>query len=189
MIDELLEQFHRARLLPDACKLELSDALKGMMIAKGNLVVAQRGIYDQMFFIVAGLLRGSYIIHEKEYTTRFFTEGQTVFISPHDWTNERLEAVEDTVLYALDYKEMARLGLSYPEFLLLIHDYLQKDIAYETQRHIAFRSLNAYGRWLWFLGNHSRLMNRLSPRQIASYLGFSLRTFYQSKKSATSITV
>ena len=157
-------------------------------LAKGNFVAELGTICDEMYFIVDGLLRGSYIIHEKEYTTRFYTEGQTIFMSPHDWSNESLEALEETVLYTLEYKTMARLGLRYPEFLLLINEYLQKDITYETQRHIAFRSLDASGRWLWFLGYHSALKDRLTPLQIASYLGFAMRTLQQAKKTARECT-
>ena len=188
MIDELFQQFGRGHLLPNNCKDALSNALKKTTIAKRNFLVTDGAICDRIYFVVTGLVRGCLFLHEKEHTTRFYSEGQTIFMAPHDWSNEALEALEETVMYSLDYKTMLRIGLTYPEFLVLVHDYLQREVAYETHQYIAFRTLNPAGRWLWFLHNHSAIINRLTPRQIASYLGFALRTYYEARKSAREST-
>lgn len=188
MIGELLQRLERRYKLSDRCKTHLSLTLKSVAVAKGDWLVKQGDIRPNIYFVTKGLLRGYFFIGREEFTSRFYAAGQTCFLPQWERTTEGLEAVEDTTVYTLDYETLAQLGTRYPELLLVMNDDLLRDHEYLTHKQAALQSLNAYGKWMWFLGNHSNLTERLSMQQIAAFLGVTPRSILRAKQSARGLT-
>jgi CRP-like cAMP-binding protein len=188
MMDDLIRRFERRHVLSDRCKTQLSVTLKSLPVAQGSLLVKQGDVSPHICFVTQGLLRGYFFIGREEFTSRYYAVGQTCFLPRWDRALEGLEAVDDTIVYRLDYDTMEQLGTRYPELLLVLNDDLQQEHDYLTQKQAALQSLNAYGKWMWFLGNHPKLMDRLTMPQIAAFLGVTPRSILRAKQSARGLT-
>ena len=89
---------------------------------------------------------------------------------------EAIEALEDSVVHYISYKDLMELYEQYLEFnvvgrVLTTHYYMLSE-----ERNFIMRKENAETRYHYFMDNYADLFQRIPLLHIASYLGVSAET-------------
>jgi len=134
-------------------------------------------ISKDLYFVVDGLLR-AYILDEKghEYNKNFFIEntfaGSMVSLLTKEPSCFEIEALEDSMVIAIDYEKFRALLLKAEDLKLFQIYYLEQNWLIEKEsREIALVQQNADERYKTFLKKYPNLENRVPQYLIASHLG------------------
>jgi len=139
--------------------------MKEISVKKGEILQKKGVLNSKVFVVKEGLLR-SYSIDKKgkEHIFIFAPEGWTVAdnIAPDVPTELYVDALEDSLVYVIDPKEPA--GAPNPETLIKRVFVLQK-------RVLMLMSATAIERYEHFIQPYPDILQRVSQKMIASYLG------------------
>jgi len=134
-------------------------------------------ISEDLYFVVDGLLR-AYILDEEghEYNKNFFIEntfaGSMVSLLTKEPSYFEIEALEDSMVIAIDYEKFRALLLEAEDLKLFQIYYLEQNWLIEKEsREIALVQQNADERYRTFLEKYPNLENRIPQYLIASHLG------------------
>lgn len=155
---------------------------------KGELLNKSGEVCNKMFFIKKGMIRGYHIIEGKEITTWLSTDGELVTSITGFFKNEKasehIQAVEDTWVEYLDYKDLQiALGL-YPEMNTIFTTLLIEYYIHAENRTLMSRIPSAKGRFDFFLEKGNKfLLNRSPHKYLASILNMRPETFSRILKA------
>lgn len=146
-------------------------------LKKKTLLLKPGDIPSSFAFVHSGLLRAyTSDSNGSEYNKIFFAEnsfpGAMVALLTASASRFALEALEDSFLLQIDYKQYRRL-LNSCEDLKWFHIlYIEKHwIVEKEQREIALVQNSASERYLDFKAKHANLLDRIPQFHIASHLG------------------
>jgi len=159
----------------------------------GDFILKEGQVCIRACLILKGLTRSFYINEEQDITSRFMEEGLiiTSWSSYYEQKpgNEFIEAVEDTSLACVDYKDIQQLYIDFPEFNVIGRRQTEYAFYLSEQRTQMLRKHSAEEKYKFFLEKHATLMQRVPLKHIATYLGMSeetlsrVRSRFHKKKS------
>ncbi len=152
----------------------LSKTLKYRKLLKKEYLLKAGHVSRSACFIQHGLLRAFYIKNDKDISSWFMKEGD-VSLSIESFYDqkvsyENIQALEDCVIYLLDYKELEHIYHEFPEFNFIGRVLTIKYHKLWAQQLYSLRMQSADERYQWLLTNHSELLLRVPAKYIASYL-------------------
>jgi CRP/FNR family transcriptional regulator, anaerobic regulatory protein len=146
----------------------------------GAFILKEGQICNKACMVIKGLARSYYINQGKDITSRFMDEGFiiTSWISYYTQKpgNEYIEALEDTTVACVAYKDIQKLYIDFPEFNIIGRRQVEYAFYLAEQRTQMLRKHTAEEKYKFFFDNHQTLLQRAPLKQIASYLGMSEET-------------
>ncbi len=146
-------------------------------VKKGHILCHFGDVATTLMFVVSGLLR-AYILDEEghEYNKNFFIEnsfaGSMVSLLTKEPSYFEIEALEDSIIIAIDYDKFRALLLEVDDLKLFQIYYLEKNWLIEKEsREVALVQKNANARYQDFLEKYPTLEDRVPQYLIASHLG------------------
>lgn len=152
----------------------LSQHLKCRELSKKDFLLRAGHISQSVCFIQQGLLRAFYAHGDKDVTSWFMKEGDVTFSieSFYDQVEsyENIQALEDSIIYYINHKELEYIYKTFPEFNLIGRILTIKYHKLWVKQLYSIRMQSACDRYKWLLENHPDLLRRVPAKYIASYL-------------------
>jgi len=168
--------------------LNLTDALREALLSKiyiqkvkkGDVIVSEGKVCNQLFFIRKGFLRGYHCENGKEITTWFgfendFATSTYSFISRKTGL-ENIEAVEDSTLYVISHRDLTEIYQNFPEFNYVGRLLTERYYVDLMERTLLLQYQSAGENYRQFVETHPHILMRACLGHIASYLGISQET-------------
>ena len=174
-------------IIPLSVELQqhLSIILKQKEYKKKSLLLQAGQISKNIFFIEKGLTRCFYLKETTEVCSWFMKEGD-VIISVESFfkqlpSYESVQALEDTLVYYIDYEELQYIYRNFLEFNFIARVLTEKYYTLAEQRLFSLRMQKASERYQHILKNFPELIQRVPSTYLASYLGITLETLSRIK--------
>lgn len=158
-------------------------------VKKGELLLAEGKICRHLYFLEHGLLR-FFIWRDGQDISKFFTEAPYTFTSQQSFlqaqpAKENIEVLEDSVLWVMTH-EQAHSLLARPAWSTFIRKLVQEVQQYTEEILEALQTQTAESRYAALLAQHDPLLQRLSLRHLASYLGIAPQSLSRIRKKMAS---
>ena len=177
------EKFYREIMQVDDSSLvralaEMSDIL---YLEKGELFIHQGDKQEDFLFLVSGVFRGFYLdMNGKEITDCFGVKPGTPAMSAsisNTVSPISIEAATECVLVRVPGWKLLPLMESNALLLKIYNEILQAAIQIHWELKLVVSQRTALERYQWFLKKYPGLIDRISNKHIATYLGMSPVTF------------
>ncbi|MBY0425494.1 MAG: cyclic nucleotide-binding domain-containing protein [Cytophagales bacterium] len=183
----ILRQHIIQRLGNDIDNLELVlSTFKPITLKRNEQLLIQGDVCHYVYFIASGCLQVYVHDNEMNETTRdIVTEdnwcSELISFGSGQPASENIRAVEPSHLLAIDRKGFQEMMETVPQFDKVYKQILEASYANSVYRINTFVSLSALDRIKWLMHHRPTLMNRLSSKLIASYLGINKDVFSRLK--------
>ena len=161
-----------------SCSQEVQFSKKRIILRSGN-------IPKYLFFLVNGVIRGFFFDREgKDITDCLFSSfGSAIWpsMSLDDAARIDLEALTDCTVIRLPVSEIQKL-LQYPEVLIIYNRLLEHSLLYHWEIKTMMYQYNAQERYEWFLKKYPGVIDLISHKYIASFLGMNPVTLSRLRK-------
>ncbi|MEM6321637.1 MAG: Crp/Fnr family transcriptional regulator [Bacteroidota bacterium] len=139
------------------------------------------------FMVLKGLIRGYITNYQgKEITTFLFREYHALAayepLILGEPSRQVFECLEATEVLELDYEELDKLAKSNPRIKQAVDAIIMEHLSVALRRNESFILKSPEQRYLAFLENHGDMLQRVSQKHIASYLGITAVSFSRLKK-------
>lgn len=148
-----------------------------LTVKKNDYLCRSNELQTGFYFVGSGLFR-LFIIDEKgdEYNKNFFKEntltGSVVALLKNEPSSFEIQALEDSVVLHIDFKEYRKLLLVKEDLKLFHIFYLEKNwVIIKDYREVSIVQQDAQDRYEEFLEEQPELSKRLTQYHIASHLG------------------
>ena len=180
--------FQAIQVLPPD-ELEILDSfITTRKLKKGNLLLTENQVCNEIFFIKKGILRSFFFNHQgDEITNCFAFEGEFMasfssFIT-QNIAEENIQALADTELQVLSRESLEKLytlGIHWQELGRKL-----TEIEYVTlqKRMISFQKLSGTERYEELYHNHKKYIQLIPLQYLASYLGVTPRHLSRIRKA------
>lgn len=174
-MESLIRLLNSLHPMSEGLKAHLSETLKLRNVPRGQYILRAGHICRHIYFISKGLLRCFYIKGETEICSWFMKEGD-VIISIESFyqqkeSYESIQALDESVLYYIEYSELNFIYKNYPEFNYIGRILTEKYYMLWAQQLYGLRMQQAAERYKWLMENHPELILRVPSKHLASYLG------------------
>ena len=180
MIDKLLERLMAMHKMGEPLIERIKEVTRFSTYPKKTYLLRDGQVCDKACMVVSGLARAYYINEDKDITSRFMDEGFiiTSWISYYHQQpgDEFIEALEETTLACISYNDIQQLYKDYPEFNIVGRKQTEYSLYTSELRTRMLRKHTAEEKYAFFLEQHPDLMNRVSLKYIATYLGMNEET-------------
>jgi len=180
MIDKLLDRLNSLYKMSEPLAERVSELARITEHEAGSFILKEGQTCNDASLVVNGLVRSYYINEDKDITSRFMDEGfiVTSWISYYTRQpgNEFIETIEDTTLVSLSYNNIQLLYKEFPEFNIVGRRQVEYAFFLSEQRTQLLRKHTAEEKYKFFLDNHPTLLQRVSLKHIATYLGMNEET-------------
>lgn len=154
--------------------------LKKTELTKGEYLVNQGSVCRNLYFLERGCIRGFYLLEEKEITYWFAFENDFL-TSFHSFITrtpsiEKLQTLEDSVLWSISYDSLVGLYDKYPSIERLGRIVCEQYYIRLDERHIKAQFKTAPERYEDLITNNPHILQRVPLGYIASFLGISQET-------------
>ena len=171
--------------LSEGCRETLARQLRHKEVPKKELLLRAGHICQNIYFIEKGLLRCYYYKNEAEISSWFMLEGDVV-VSVESFfyqkvSYESIQALEDSSLYYISYKELQDIYRRFPEFNYVARVMTEKYYCLSEQRLYSIRMMRASERYEYMIQHHPMLLSRVPAKYVASYLGITPEMFSKIK--------
>lgn len=173
--------------------VEDPDLLEGLIsitnivyLDKGELLVRQGDRQTDFLFLVSGIFRGYYLdVNGKEVTDCIgFKSGTPAMSSAIDNAISpiSIEAVVESVFLRIDGAKLIPLIERSPLLLKIYNEVLQTAMQIHWALKVTVTQRTALERYQWFLENYPGLIDQVSNKHIASYLGMAPVTLSRMRR-------
>ena len=175
MMENLIHYLGRIHPMSAGLEQHLRGILKEKTLSKKEYLLKTGETCGFIYFIEQGLLRCFYEKEKKQICSWFMKEGDMIasIESFYDQqpSYESIQALENCRLYYISYDELQYLYKHFPEFnttgrLLTEHYYLLW-----AQQLYSLRMHRAAERYEWLVANFPDLFQRVSARQLSTWIG------------------
>ncbi len=187
----LLLNIQRHIALEVSEKEYITSVFKKIQVPKKTNILEQGKLCRKFYFVESGSLRA--------YHTNANGKEATIMFAVQDWwitdmaafVNRypaliSLETLEDCLLFAIDSEALARLLEKLPKLEKYFRVLFQKAYIREQLRALDAISHPTEERYLYFLQKYPQIVEKVSQKQIASYLGVTPEFLSTVKKNITS---
>lgn len=176
----LAEFFNQIHPLPDAAITIVDNGTFPVSVQRGKFLMKPGNTDDQYYLILKGAMR-AYIKEEgKEITTWINEENEIVgsirSLGRNVPCEEYIQAIEDTELIGIPYSLVQSLYEQFPEANIIGRIILEQSYRDAEERAFISRIPSAEKKYKRFIETRAQLVNRVSLKYIASYLGMTLET-------------
>jgi len=186
MKEQLLNFFNSIHPLSDELKTQLSFYLKTQEFKAKRHLLKEGEICNYIYFIEKGLARSYYVKDAEEICSWFMKEGDVVISVDSFYnkkpSNERIQAIEDTVVHFIHYDELQLLYKRFIEFNIIGRLLTEKYYQLSEERLFSMRKQKAVERYDYLFLHHEEIVKRVPRKYIASYLGITDETLSRIKK-------
>jgi CRP/FNR family transcriptional regulator, anaerobic regulatory protein len=180
MIEKLVEKLNSLSPICDALANKIRSVAKITNYRKDDFILKEGQVCNKICLVIQGLTRFYYINEGNDITSRFMEEGFiiTSWISYYTQKpgNEFIEALEDSTLACVDYSDIQQLYSDFPEFNTIGRQQVEYAFYLSEQRTQMLRKHTAEEKYKFFLDNHPTLLQRVTLKHIATYLGMNEET-------------
>jgi CRP-like cAMP-binding protein len=180
MEETLMERLNALSPMSDELKEAVRGHTKFIQCRPGDFILREGQVCNRACLIVKGLARSYYIIEDRDITSRFMDEGfiATSWMSFYTQQpgHEFIEALEETTLACLDYDVIQQLYKQFPEANAIGRQQVEYAFFMAEQRTQLLRKHTAEEKYKFFIDNHPSLLQRVSLKYIATYLGMNEET-------------
>lgn len=177
---------------PISKELELALLAKFTIgeVKKGKVLLRERDVCKNLWFLCDGLLRSYHNIGEKEITSRIMYSGHIV-ISPGSFftqtpATESIETLADCSLAKLSFIDLQDIYNRFSEFnyhtRLITEQYFYK----QEQRLYMLRKHDATSKYSFFLENYADYLKDIPQKYIASFLNIAPETLSRTRSKLRS---
>ncbi|MCQ9633800.1 Crp/Fnr family transcriptional regulator [Chryseobacterium sp. WG23] len=150
--------------------------LKEKKVQKKELILKQQQVCKEISFVQSGVLRAFYMDAAGKESTIMFAVSDWWITDMFCFINQQpamlnIEALEDSVILQLQKDSLDELYLKIPKFERFFRIMMQNAYIREQLRIIENLSLSAEERYDSFLQKYPLAAQRVTQKQIASYLG------------------
>jgi CRP-like cAMP-binding protein len=179
-MEKIIEILNQFTSLSKQTKKELINRVTQQEVTKGTILLKQDQTCNQLYFIEKGFARGFYNQDGKEITSWFGFEND-IITSIYSFVIQKpgfesIEILENSVLYAISYKNLQELYQHQPEFNLIGRLFIEKYYIELMERTLSLQFRPAKERYCQLVAHKPQLLQRASLGHIASYLGISQET-------------
>ena len=184
---EILQKHIIDRLGNDTQNLETVLAyFKPIHLERNKFLVREGQVCQHVYFIAKGCLQVFTYDQEMNETTRdIVTEGtwcsELVSFGSGKPASENIRTVEESNLLAINRQDFQTMIETVPQFDKVYKQILETSYANSVYRINTFVALSALDRIKWLMEYRPRLMNRVSSKLIASYLGINKDVYSRLK--------
>lgn len=184
-LDRILEasQF----MLSEEVKERFTKNLKRFIIPKGRILVDLGQVSPNLYLIEKGVMRTYYLRGSEDITSLLVSDGDIVCIAEsfllQQLSNEVLETLEDTIVYAIGYDAYRKLVEEDAYMAGLAVKLLEQHLINFTDRVKVFKYLSVEQRIEHYVNQPSSLFRRIPDHYIATYLGTTAATFSRCLKT------
>jgi CRP/FNR family transcriptional regulator, anaerobic regulatory protein len=143
-------------------------------IGRRELLLKAGQVDREIYFIRKGLLRCYYLKDEKEVSSWFMKEGDTIVSieSFYDQVEsyENIQALEDSELYYIRFEELEEIYHQFPDFNFIGRELTVKYLKLWAQQLYGIRMLSAEERYLYLREKQPEILLRVPSKYLASYL-------------------
>ncbi|WP_134090952.1 Crp/Fnr family transcriptional regulator [Olivibacter sp. XZL3] len=181
LIDFLL-QF--GNLNPQQIEL-ITGKAKKLELRKDDYLVEAGKLFNQVVFMLEGILRICYYNNKGEEITKYFVEENRLFANPYkgEPLTEYIQAVTDCKLLVFSEHDWNELSHTIVGWDSIVNKIFQKGLIEKLDRRSSLVSENATTRYLAFLEKFPALANRVPLAYIASYLGITQQSLSRIRKN------
>ena len=181
MFEKLIDKLNSLSPMSESLTNEIRAHGKIFVYKAGDFLLKDGEVCSKVCLVCEGLTRSFYINDGMDITSRFMEEGFIVTSWPSFYTqkpgNEFIEAIENTTVASLDYTTVQRLYKEFPDFNTIGRKQVEYAFYLSEQRTQILRKHTAEEKYKLFLTNHPTLLQRVSLKYIATYLGMNEETF------------
>jgi len=166
--------------LSSELRADLADKICIRKVIKGEIIVREGKICDQLFFIKKGALRGFHYHNGKEITSWFGFEDD-FGTSTYSFVSQKIgfeivEAIENSILYVISYIDLYSIYKNHPEFNYVGRILTEKYYIDLMERTLCLQYQSAKENYEQLVVSRPHILQRASLGHIASYLGISQET-------------
>jgi CRP/FNR family transcriptional regulator, anaerobic regulatory protein len=181
MVDKLIEKLNSLSPMSESLTDKIRSLADITTYRAGDFILKEGEICKKVSLVMEGLTRSFYMNDGVDITSRFMEEGFIVTSWPSFYTqqpgNEFIEAMEATTLASISYDSIQTLYAEFPDFNIIGRRQVEYAFYLSEQRTQILRKHTAEEKYKLFLFNHPTLLQRVSLKHIATYLGMSEETF------------
>lgn len=185
-MQSLLHTLKAVHPISSALEKHLEKVLLNKHFKKDQYLLKAGVVCSHIYFIESGIIRSFYDHHDNEINSWFFSEGDVIISVQSFYTREQgsecLQALEPTQTWYVSYDDLQFIYHNFPEFNFIGRVLTEKYYALSEQRLVAMRKQTATERYHHLLKTNPNLIQRVSSKNIASYLGISAETLSRIKK-------
>jgi CRP-like cAMP-binding protein len=161
-------------------RFDLADKINIRKVVKGDILISEGKICNQLFFIKKGFLRGFHYHNGREITSWFgfendFASSTYSFVSRKPGV-ETVEAIENSILYVITYDDLNDIYSKFPEFNYVGRLLTEKYYVDLMERTLCLQFQTAKESYEQLIAIQPHILQRASLGNIASYLGISQET-------------
>lgn len=150
--------------------------LRKVSVARKEVLFKQGGVCKHIYFVNSGALRAYYSDKQDKETTIMFGVADWWITDMNSFLNQQaalmqLEAIEDSEVLELSKADLDQLYIDVPKFERFFRIIVQNAYVREQVRVIQNLSMTAEERYEIFLKKYPKIVERVTLKQIASYLG------------------
>ena len=185
----LVEFINRIYPLSDEIIEFMSSRTTFKKVSKGKFLLKPGELCNDYYYIHKGILRSFIKYGEKEITIWINPEGEITTsirsIAGSRVSDEYIQVIENCELVIIPFEAMQELYERFPEMNKVGRMLLEEYYAASEERVYIARLPNAGARYEHFINSRPELLNRISLKYVASYLGITLETLsrLRAKKS------
>ena len=185
LLAPLIQLLHDIQLISKKLELSFIERFKIEEAKKGKVLLHEKDICKNLWFLCDGLLRSYHNIGNKEITSRIMYTGHIV-ISPGSFftqtpATESIETLTDCVVAKLSFNDLQDIYKKFPEFnyhtRLITEQYFYK----QEQRLYMLRKHNAAAKYNFFLQNYADYLKDIPQKYIASFLNIAPETLSRTR--------
>lgn len=165
----------------------LSDASAPLHLRRGELLVREGSLPDSVPILVQGIVRGFYFdVDGQEITDCFAVQAGSPVMSAAGLRMPSplyLDVLTDSDFWTIPIPAVQRLLDEYPELLHLYNRLLIQSFSTHWEIKAILRRGSAMQRYQWFLSAYPGLIDRISNKYVASFLGMTPVTLSRLRRA------
>lgn len=168
---------------------QLEDLITYRNLKKGELLLSENQICNEVVFIKKGILRSYFFNHQGDEITNCFAfenEFMASFSSfiTNEVSQENIQALADTELQVLNRESLDQLYKSHFHWQEIGRKLTEMEYVTLQKRMVSFQKLSAAERYEELYDNHQKYLQLIPLQYLASYLGVTPRHLSRIRKAA-----
>jgi CRP-like cAMP-binding protein len=153
-----------------------TSVLRNVSVSKKEVLLKQGEVCKNIYFVNSGIVRAYYADKQDKETTIMFGSTDWWITDMFSFLNQQpalmhMEALETSEALELSKSDMDRLYVDVPKFERFFRIIIQNAYVREQVRVIQNLSMTAEERYQIFIQKYPHIVQRVTQKQIASYLG------------------